>query len=123
MRHIGALYRIEEQLRAQRAGPGLRQVVRGVQSAPILKRLKKALELVRPRYFPQNAMGKAITYALEQWPQLLAYIEDGRIEIDNNIVENAIRPTAIGKNYVQSAVMRRWRQRVAFLLPFRRHFG
>jgi transposase len=42
-------------------------------------------------------MGKAIRYAIEQWPQLLDYAADGRIEIDNNIVENAIRPTAIGK--------------------------
>ena len=42
-------------------------------------------------------MGKAIAYALNQWPSLLLFLEDGRIEIDNNRIENAIRPSAIGK--------------------------
>jgi len=42
-------------------------------------------------------MGKAIDHALNQWPALLVFLEDGRLEIDNNLVENAIRPTAIGK--------------------------
>ena len=42
-------------------------------------------------------MGKAITYTLSQWPALARFLTDGRIEIDNNGVENAIRPTAIGK--------------------------
>ena len=56
-------------------------------------------------------MGKAIDYALNQWPALLVFLEDGRLEIDNNLIENAIRPTAIGKNYVRCAVMRRGRRR------------
>jgi hypothetical protein len=43
----------------------------------------------------------AVRYALSLWPQLTRFIEDGRLEIDNNLVENAIRPTAIGKkNYL-----------------------
>ena len=42
-------------------------------------------------------MGQAIEYALGQWPALSVYLSDGRVEIDNNPVENAIRPTAIGK--------------------------
>ena len=42
-------------------------------------------------------MGKAIDYALNQWPALLIFLQDGRLEIDNNLVENAIRPTAVGK--------------------------
>jgi hypothetical protein len=42
-------------------------------------------------------MGEAIDYTLGQWPMLSVWLEDGRIEIDNNLVENAIRPTAIGK--------------------------
>ncbi|MGB8167780.1 MAG: transposase [Chthoniobacteraceae bacterium] len=46
---------------------------------------------------PQSALGKAITYTLEQWPALEAFLRDGRIAIDNNRVENAIRPTAICK--------------------------
>ena len=46
---------------------------------------------------PKSAIGKAITYTLSQWPALARFLTDGRIEIDNNGVENAIRPTAIGK--------------------------
>jgi hypothetical protein len=42
-------------------------------------------------------MGKAIDYALGQWPSLKIFLRDGRLEIDNNLIENAIRPTAIGK--------------------------
>ena len=42
-------------------------------------------------------MGQAIDYALGQWPMLSVYLQDGRVEIDNNLVENAIRPTALGK--------------------------
>jgi len=42
-------------------------------------------------------MGRAIDYTLTMWPMLTIYLEDGRVEIDNNPVENAIRPTAIGK--------------------------
>ena len=42
-------------------------------------------------------MGKAIDYALGQWPALCVYLDDGRVEICNNLIENSIRPTAIGK--------------------------
>ena len=42
-------------------------------------------------------MGKAISYALDNWNELMVFCEDGRLEIDNNFVENAIRPTALGK--------------------------
>lgn len=45
-------------------------------------------------------MGRAMSYALNQWESLLVFLEDGRVEIDNNLVENTIRPSAIGKkNY------------------------
>jgi hypothetical protein len=49
------------------------------------------------RYLPKSNMGQAIDYALSQWETLKVYLENGRVEIDNNLVENAIRPTAIGK--------------------------
>jgi transposase len=94
---IAQLYQIEERLRHHRAGPVLCQAVRAAQSAMILRRLHAALRRIRPRYLPQSALGKAITYTLAQWPALEAFLRDGRIAIDNNRVENAIRPTAIGK--------------------------
>lgn len=99
LRQIQHLYRIEAQLRAQRAGPRLREATRAHQSRPIIGRLKKALVLLKAshRHLPQSLPGQAIDYALGQWPTLEIFLNDGRVEIDNNLVENAIRPTAIGK--------------------------
>jgi transposase len=49
-------------------------------------------------------MGKAVSYALTQWDSLEVYLHEPGIEIDNNLVENAIRPNALGKNYEQSGI-------------------
>ena len=97
IRQIANLYNIEQALRDQRAGPALREAVRAAQSRPIFERLYKAIDIMRPKHLPQSAFGKAMTYAINQRPELERYLADGRIEIDNNLVENAIRPTAIGK--------------------------
>ena len=93
------LCRIEKQLRETKAGPSQRQAVRSSQSRMIIAPIQRALTRLKlkGRHLPQSAIGKAIDYTLTLWPMLSAYLEDGRIEIDNNPVENAIRPTAIGK--------------------------
>ena len=99
LRQMGHLYRIEKELRQSRAGPRLRAAVRAHQSRPIQERVRRALVRLKTvrRPLPQSLFGKAIEYALSQWPTLGPWLEDGRIEIDNNLVENAIRPTAVGK--------------------------
>jgi transposase len=99
MRQIQHLYQIEAQLREGHAGSRLREAVRSSQSRPIVQRIKRALTLLKGsgRYLPQSLTGQAINYTLGQWSTLEVYLEDGRVEIDNNLVENAIRPTAIGK--------------------------
>jgi transposase len=96
---IQHLYRIEARLREQRAGPQLRQAVRAHQSRPLIERLQRALLRLKAsgRYLPQSLLGQAMDYALGQWSTLWVYLEEGRVEIDNNLVENAIRPTAVGK--------------------------
>ena len=96
---IGHIYRIEARLRESRAGPRLRQAVRAAESRPILKRLHQALSRIKlsRRHLPKSALGRAIDYALSLWLMLEVYGEDGRVEIDNNTVGNAIRPTAIGR--------------------------
>ena len=96
---IQHLYRIEKQLREAKAGPQQRQAVRASQSRMIIERIHRALSRIKlkGRQLPQSALGKAIDYTLTMWPMLTVYLEDGRVEIDNNPVENAIRPTAIGK--------------------------
>jgi transposase len=46
---------------------------------------------------PRSALGKAMNYAHKQWPKLIVYVEDGRLRIDNNLTENAIRPFVISR--------------------------
>jgi transposase len=85
---IGHLYRIERGLREQRAGPRLRAAIRAWQSRPIQERIRRALVRLKSshRHLPQSLLGRAIDYALSQWPTLGAWLEDGRVEIGR--VEN-----------------------------------
>lgn len=93
------LYKIERDLREHKAGPKLRAAVRAAQSQPIHQRIYKALVAMKSSgdFLPRSNMAVAINYTLSNWKLLGVYLEDGRIEIDNNMVENAIRPTAVGK--------------------------
>jgi transposase len=99
LRQIQHLYRVEARLREQKAGPQLREAARAHESQPIVERLERALVRLKSsgRHLPQSLLGSALDYALGQWLTLDVYLADGRVEIDNNLVENAIRPTAIGK--------------------------
>lgn len=99
VRLIGHLYAIEARLREQGAGAKLRAVIRKSESRPIIERLGSILRhwKRKGRHFPTSQMGKAIDYTLTLWHGLRVFIEDGRVAIDNNEVENAIRPTAVGK--------------------------
>lgn len=89
------LYGLEAEFRAK--GHRLRGVGRSAHSRPIMARLHKALLLKQKAFLPESGMGKAIAYALGRWEELALFLEDGRVEIDNNSVERAIRPTAVGK--------------------------
>lgn len=97
LQQIGRLYGWEEELRQSRAGPLLRQVHRSSHHRMVIERLHCALTRLQDRYLPQSLMGQALGYALNQWPLLTGFLEHGEVEIDNNLVENAIRPTALGK--------------------------
>ena len=99
LRHIQHLYRVEARLREHKAGPQLREAVRTAESKPVVERLERAFLRLKGsgRHLPQSLLGIALDYALGQWRTLDVYLEDGRVEIDNNLVENAIRPTALGK--------------------------
>jgi len=92
---ITKLYRIETKLRKENSTD--RCATRQAQAAPILNEIKVRLEIEKPLTLPQSAFGKAIHYTLERWTMLNEYLDHHLIEIDNNLVENAIRPTAIGK--------------------------
>jgi hypothetical protein len=97
VRQIGLLYAVENKLREQKAGPALRQAMRVWQAQPVLARLHRAMELVRRRTLPQGLLGQVIDYALKRWEALTQFIADSALEIDNNLIENSIRPSAIGK--------------------------
>jgi transposase len=94
---IGQLYRWEAQLRKSRAGPRLREAERNARARPVLKRLRGIIDIYTDKVLPQSLLGKALTYARNQWEQLEQFVTAGQVEIDNNLVENAIRPTAVGK--------------------------
>jgi len=94
---IDLLYAVECGVRDKKAGPALRQAMRVWQSQPVLGRLRRAMELVRRRTLPQGLLGQAIDYALKRWEALTRFVEDGVLEIDSNIIENSIRPSALGK--------------------------
>ena len=92
---IAKLYRVETKLRDNLELD--RVAYRREHSAPVLEGIKSILETERLRQLPQSSFGKAIHYTLERWDALNLYLEHSRLEICNNLVENAIRPTAIGK--------------------------
>lgn len=97
VKQMALLYAVEQKLRRTKAGPALRAAVRQHQSAPVMARLRKAMELIRRKTLPEGLLGKAIDYMLVRWESFTRFLTDGRLEIDNNLIENAIRPTAIGK--------------------------
>ena len=97
LHQIGILYGWEEQWRESRAGPGARAAQRACHSRMVMERLHRALEKLQPRYLPQSPLGQAISYALNQWSAVEGFLDHGEVEIDDNLVENSIRPTAIGK--------------------------
>ena len=93
------LYQIEARLRDARAGPAEVLQNRQEHSAPILDRIKSRLDALhaRRKHLPRSLTGEAMSYALNQWAKLCVFLRDGRVQIDNNLVENTIRPSAIGK--------------------------
>jgi transposase len=92
---IAKLYQVEARLREN---PELdRRQIRQDKSVPVLESLQATLLKVKGNHLPKSLTGKAIDYALVRWEKLMIYTEHAELEIDNNLVENAIRPTAVGK--------------------------
>src|SRR5438874_2041337 len=92
---IRELYRIEYAARA--LDHTERHALRQVQAPPLWAALQTRAEELRPKLLPQSTMGKAVNYFLNEYKALEGYLRDGRFEIDNNLIENAIRPTAVGR--------------------------
>lgn len=92
---IAKLYAVERE--ARDLAPAERAALRGAKVAPVLREIRARLDAWAPQALPRSPFGQAVGYALGQWPTLVRYLEDGRIEIDNNAVENAVRPVALGR--------------------------
>ena len=99
---IAKLYKVEKD--HKEASPDARYQARRAQAKPIIDKLKIWLDDIQPKVAPKTALGKALYYLDRQWPRLVGYLDDGRYPIDNNPVENAIRPFTLGrKNWLFSA--------------------
>src|SRR5690606_30701936 len=78
-----------------------RHTVRLEEALPIINELGKWLHHERNAVLPKSLIGKAIEYCTNLWSSLMTYLENGDYQIDNNAIENKIRPVAIGrKNYL-----------------------
>ena len=92
---IGELYRIETAIRGR--PPDQRLDVRRRQARPLLAALKAWFEAQLAKLPPKGGLAQAIRYALANWTALTRYIDDGRLEIDNNRAENTLRGVALGR--------------------------
>jgi transposase len=101
MTEIQKLYAIERFARLMKLTSNERKNLRLENALPILNDLGKWMVENLTRYLPKSPMGEALHYTIARWDNLLTYLYDGLLEIDNNLVENAIRPNALGrKNYL-----------------------
>ncbi len=95
---IGHLYHYEREWKQRgHSGPALRASLRTSHFALTLQLLKRTVTKLAQRARPKSQLGQACTYLLNQWEPLVAHCRLGRTEIDNNLIENAIRPSAVGK--------------------------
>jgi transposase len=95
LERIGALYAVEAEVRGQ--PPDIRHRARQERTKPLVDALREVLDTALRRLSPKSDMAKAIAYGTKRWPALTRFLDDGRLEIDNNIAERALRGVAIGR--------------------------
>lgn len=101
MELIQSLYNVERYARQGHLNYDQRLQARQQEAVPVLEQIKQSLEENKASALPKSLLGTAINYTLSRWDKLKSYTADGKLEIDNNLVENAIRPVALGrKNYL-----------------------
>ncbi len=99
LQRIRALYEIEGDIRGK--APALRKAQRQARAGPLLKELREWLEGLLTRVSAKSDIAQAIGYSLGRWKALTRYVDDGRLEIDNNAAERALRGVSLGrKNYM-----------------------
>ncbi|RLD22579.1 MAG: IS66 family transposase [Bacteroidetes bacterium] len=95
------LYDIERIAREDQLSYDEIKQLRQKESLPVLNQMENWLKENINQVLPKSAIGGAIAYTLKLWPRLIRYVENGQFQIDNNLIENSIRPVALGrKNYL-----------------------
>ena len=97
LRYIAELYRVEAEAKAKGLDPPARQAYRQQHARPILAAFQHWIADIIPRVAPGSGLDKALVYTTRRWPALVRYVDDGRLPIDNNPIERAIRPIALGR--------------------------
>lgn len=118
LQQILLLYQTERKANEQNLTNDERHELRKKESVPVLNALKVWITDNVTQVTPQSPMGKAIAYSLKRWNKLCAYTTDGKLRIDNNPVENAIRPIALGRKNYLFAGSHESAQRAAMIYSF-----
>jgi transposase len=116
--YIQQLYAVEARAREEKLSPEQRKLLRLEKSLPVLNDLGKWISKEVKTTLPKSPIGKAMRYSQERWDALSAYLYDGVLEIDNNLVENAIRPVALGRKNYLFAGSHQAAQRAAIIYSF-----
>jgi transposase len=98
LRYFTALYEIEREARELKLDAAARQQLRQQRSKPVAEALRQRLTRQRGQVPDGSATAKAINYSLGRWAALMRYLDDGDLPIDNNHIENRIRPIAVGRS-------------------------
>jgi len=112
------LYATEQKAREQNMSPQQRHTLRLDESLPVMNELGKWIVETYQSCEPKSSLGKAAAYCIPRWDNLLTYLKDGSLEIDNNLAENAIRPIALGRKNYLFAGSNRGAERAAMMYSF-----
>jgi len=112
------LYAIEAKARDENLSVEKRHELRLDKALPLLNELGKWMAETYKTVLPKSPMGKAIAYCIPRWDKLMAYLNDGSLEIDNNLAENSIRGIALGRKNYLFAGSSRGAQRAAIFYSF-----
>ena len=104
LRFFKSLYKIERQATTLQLTPDKRHALRQKETTPLLEKFKQWLDEKAPTALPQSPLGQAFAYTLKRWKGLTQFMNDGRVQIDNNETERHIKPFVIArKNFLFAA--------------------
>lgn len=104
LRFYKELYKVERDAKNNHLTPEQRYALRQQRSKPLMEKFKVWLDEMYPTVLPKSPLGNAINYCINLWPGLTRFLDDGRLEADNNLTEQAIKPFVIArKNFLFAA--------------------